>query len=389
MLLSLLLLACAPDPDPVPGAPNILLILLDDVGQDGVAAYGVSPDPPVTPVLDGLADAGIRFTRAYAYPSCKPSRGALLTGRYVRSGVLTDDLRLRASTRTLADVAREAGYETALFGKWHLSGRRLGQTRAPLRHGFDHFEGRMGNFIDTARDWDGRFDYTRWEFVRNGRTSLVTGWAPTVVVDAAEAWIAERDGPWFAYVALSAAHGPMHVPPADLQSTGVDEGSSNPEKFRAIVEAADTELGRLLGSLTPETLANTVVIVAGDNGTDAARDDPDFDVLGGKTTMFEGGIRVPLIVTGPPVTQPGAVHGGLVHLVDVLPTIAELVAGEVGESDGQSLLPVVTAPERPGERTALFAEQLLDVLDRRAMISRTLKLVDEAHRGTRWVARPG
>ncbi|MEO0604115.1 MAG: sulfatase-like hydrolase/transferase, partial [Myxococcota bacterium] len=86
MLLLLSAVACAPHPEPVPGAPNILLVLLDDVGQDGIAAYDVSPMPPVTPVLDGLAAEGVRFTRAYAYPSCKPSRGALLTGRYVRSG---------------------------------------------------------------------------------------------------------------------------------------------------------------------------------------------------------------------------------------------------------------------------------------------------------------
>ncbi|MEM6925649.1 MAG: sulfatase-like hydrolase/transferase, partial [Myxococcota bacterium] len=364
----------------------------DDVGQDGVAAYGVSPGPPTTPTLDGLVERGVRFTRAYAYPVCSPSRAALLTGQYVRRLPWSDDGRLSRSARTLAELARDAGYETALFGKWHLSGSPVRGPRDPLRHGFDHFVGLAGNPDDTHERWGPPRDYFRWERNDDGRLSLSTDYAPTVTIDAAIDWIADREGPWFATVSLTSAHGPMHVPPDDLHTTDVTEDSPEPDLFRAVVEAGDTELGRLLDALGPQGLDDTVVIVVGDNGTDVRRDDPGFRVLGGKVSVFEGGIRVPLVVTGPPVEEPGLAHDGLVHLVDVAPTIAMWIGGDVGASDGRSLVEAVRDPARPGERDTLYTEFYGPatppfVVDRRVVVSERLKLVDNAHEGTQVVTR--
>lgn len=382
-----------PPPD---GPPNILLVMLDDMGQDAIAAYGVGPAPPRTPTLDRLVDEGVRFTRAYTYPVCSPSRAAWLTGKYVRRLGFALGGRIDGDERTVAHLAQETGYETALIGKWHLSGLNPQEATDPLRHGFDHFVGLVGNFPDTVGDWGGPLNYFRWELNRNGELSLSTDYAPSVVIDEAIDWITTREGPWLAHVALSSAHGPMHVPPDDLHTTDVTPDSPAHELFRAVAEAGDTELGRLFDAIPPRVLANTVVFVAGDNGTDANRDAPEFDVLGGKVSVYEGGIRVPLVVTGPPVTAPGSAHDGLVHFVDVLPTVAALIEGtpDPDPIDGRSLLPFVEEPAQPGDRTELFTEFYGPAVppfnvDRRVMIGPSLKLVDNVHDATQWITRLG
>ncbi len=348
---------------PAEGPPNVLVLLLDDVGVDGVSAYA-QPGAPPTPTLDGLAAQGVRFTRAYAYPVCAPSRAALLTGRYGRRHGLGDNVgfdgsrALPDSEETLAEVARRAGYATAVFGKWHLSVRSEAPLQRPHDHGFDHFVGMIGNFEDTVEPRERPLGYTRWERVDNGRTSLETGYATSVVVDATLAWIgAQADAPWLALVGLPAAHGPMHVPPASLLPAEVAADAPEPAQFRAIVQAADAELGRLLDGLDPAVRARTLVVVAGDNGTDDARDPDGFDVLGGKDTLYEGGVRVPLVVAGAGVDAPG-VHEGLVHLVDLMPTAASAMgATSEADLDGRNLWPVLAEPAGPGVREALYLEQ--------------------------------
>jgi len=386
----LVLVACAGGANPEPTAPDVLVVLLDDVGVDAVSGYGLAPDPPLTPTLDRLADEGTRFTRAYGYSVCTPSRAALLTGRYGRRNGIGNNLRwpdspdqLPRTEPTFARTAREAGYATAMFGKWHVVGERANPTAHPHDLGFDHFDGMLGNFGNTVEGWGGRFDYTRWERVVDGAPSLETDYATSVLVDATIDWVAEQDGPWLAYLALPSAHGPLHLPPAELPHRQVDSYSSQAERFTAMVEAADRELGRLLDTIDA---TDTIVFVAGDNGTNGRWDADDWDPLGAKGSTYEGGIRVPLVVWGPAVRHPGATHDGLVHLVDVAPTIADLVAGGPEELDGSSLLPALQDPTSAG-RTILFAESFYPLgpgpyrHDWRIAITPDLKVVEALHLG--------
>lgn len=372
--------------------PNVLVVLLDDVGLDGIAAFGVSPDPPPTPTMDRIVDEGVRFTRAYSYPVCGPSRAALLTGRYGRRNGFGNNIpgartfALPPEEVTFAHVARESGYATGAFGKWHLAGRQPDVAFDPLDKGFDHFDGMLGNFGAYVGDFEGPWGYTRWEHVVDGEVALSLDYAPTVVIDSALTWIDAQPGPWLAYVAMPTAHGPMHVPPDDLHSTGVTADSTPPELFRAVVEAGDREIGRLLDGIDPAVLENTVVVLTSDNGTDAGRDAPGFEVLGGKVSVYEGGIRVPLVVWGPVVSRPGEAHDGLVHLVDIVPTIADLVSAEpTTRYDGRSLLPLVREPARPNGRDLMYAEYFGPVgpgpyvIDWRLAIGPEVKLIDALH----------
>jgi arylsulfatase B len=340
---------------------NVLVVVLDDMGVDTVGSYGLHPEPPQTPSLDALAARGLRFDRAYSAPLCAPARAILLTGRYGRRhGLGTNipfdwfDGELPLSEQTVAEAARDGewGYATAAFGKWHLMTR---STRQSLDHpnaqGFDHFDGTIANPTDVWDDSDGRHhDHFHWERLINGQIEHVDGYLATATVDATLQALPTLSEPWLAYVGLHLPHGPMHVAPASLQGTGVTEESAEVDKFAAMVEAADTELGRLLEEL-PE---DTTVIVVGDNGSDLPLVRPPWTLPGGKSTLFEGGIRVPLLVAGPWV-EPGRTDA-LVHTVDVAATVAALTCGELQRPDGLSLLPLLRDPAAPSPRQYVYSE---------------------------------
>ncbi|MBI4881613.1 MAG: sulfatase-like hydrolase/transferase [Planctomycetes bacterium] len=351
--------------------PNVLIVIADDLGVDMVPAYGEGTDLPVLPVIDSLATSGVLFRNAYVNPLCSPTRACLQTGRHsFRTGLgcvvhEEDEAVLPASEVTLPemlDIGTGALYAHGCFGKWHLHSKEAGGLAGPNDAGWSHFAGSLLNL--DARGSHGYFD---WEKVTNGVASQTNVYATTDTVDSALAWLAGASEPWLCCVAFNAPHAPWHVPPAGLYSQ--DLSSAPPATvdprpyYKAVVEALDCELGRLLSSIDPLVMQRTTVIFIADNGTPGPVVAPPIDEKKAKGTVFEGGINVPLIVAGPLVLAPGSQCAALVHGVDVFPTVAEIAGVDLETAlpgatvDGMSLVRFLANPALPSAHAYDFAER--------------------------------
>lgn len=356
--------------DSSPEAQNVLLVILDDVGVDKLAAYGEHPLPPITPHLDALAARGVLFRTAWANPYCSPTRATLMTGRFgFRTGIgavvspnnTLPGLALGEFTLPEA-LSQVGGHRTALLGKWHLGGQPDGLGHAH-QSGFEVFAGTASNLGPE----DEPESYYAWQKVIGSSPSLSTRYATTDTVDDAlrlcQQWSSE---PWFVVVSFHSAHKPYHRPPDQLHGEilGGDPQATPIVHHRAMVEAMDTELGRLFAGLGASTLAQTHVLVVGDNGTQNDATEAPFIPGHGKGTLFEGGLRVPLIVAGPAVAQPGSECMALVQTTDVFDTCLELgtsmgvlPADPAYPRDSISLVPYLRHPGRTSLRTQLFGER--------------------------------
>lgn len=300
-----------------PTHPNLLLIIPDDLGIDSVGCYGTGNAPP-TPVIDALAAAGLRFTHAFVNPSCSPTRAAILTGRYAFRSECTSALSpgaigMAANALTIAVPLNDAGYQTAMIGKWHL-GNRFGPV-TPGAYGWSHFEGILDSGVANP---------FQWPKTTNGLTTTCTQYILTDQVDSAINWIQAQTGPWALALTLTLPHVPYHTPPANLHTqnlAGLSPATTPRPFFAAMVQAMDTEIGRLLTTLGPGVLANTNVVLVGDNGTEGSVALPPSSPTRAKGSLYEGGSRVPLIVRGPAAPNPGALATELVSCVDFFPTI--------------------------------------------------------------------
>lgn len=342
---------------------NVLVIIADDLGVDTMAIYGIGQEPAHTPTLDGLAAAGLRFEQAWAYPICTPFRAAALTGRFgFRTGVGAVGAG-SAATLPLAetivpevlDAHPELGVTHAVIGKWHLGGGRT----APLDHGFDHFAGVLQGSLP---------DYYAWQRSVNGRVATETGYATSVQVDDASAWIAQQaDRPWFMWLAFNAPHSPFHRPPEDLHTVDLppgdppDRGSGATPYYLAAIEAMDSEIGRLLREMDPAVRARTTLLFMGDNGSPARTIGAPFDAEKSKDSLYQGGIRTPLIISGAGVVEPGRQIEHLVHSVDLMATSLDLLGVPEAELptdiDGRSLRPYLETPGHPALRDWAFSEK--------------------------------
>jgi arylsulfatase A-like enzyme len=330
---------------PLPGLgdePSFLVIVADDLGVDNVHIYGEHPVPARTPNIDQLASQGLLFRRAYANPKCSPSRGCLLTGQYAwRTGVGTAifstdavgglNTELRGLPRLLGP-----GYRRVHLGKWHLSDRQ--QIAAPtspyLALGYDSFRGTWFNL-----NYIGQSYFRFLKTTDGGPNQTVNGYVTSDTVDDAVFELNNATQPLFLVVALHAPHSPFHDPPSELH--GVDTSAGTDEVYyKAMVEAMDTEVGRLLAALDGSALADsTYVFFLGDNGTPRKVTTAPWDPSHAKGTAYEGGIRVPLIACGPGI-QP-AESDGLVSITDLFTTIVELAGGplEACPPESVSLVP--------------------------------------------------
>jgi arylsulfatase A-like enzyme len=344
-----------------------LIVLLDDVGVDKVAVYGEHPEPPRTPVLDSLAAQGLLFRNAYANPTCSPTRISVLTGRHPsRTGVGRwiapwDDLwDLQDSTRTLPTVLTEGPreYDTAAIGKWHMvSFLRDDPSRHPLNQGFATHRGSLANLNMAVQDGETDRGYWYWEKSVQGALAWSEVYATTDTIDDAIEAMHTLTPPWLLYVALNAPHIPAHEPPEELLAEPLPEDPTPSQLYAAMLEAADTELGRLMDSMSESQRETTTLFVAGDNGTPEDAITEPFDTSREKGAVYENGVRVPLIVLGPHVSSPGSETAALVQLTDLFATAAVLggvdpqalstPSGEPIAIDGLSLLPILSdATER-------------------------------------------
>lgn len=346
---------------------NFLVLVGDDLGVDMVGAYGVGTDRPPTPNLDALAARGVLFANAWSNPVCSPTRATLQTGRYsLRTGIgmgvpcLTTPYGLPDKEVTLAEMLQfsSAGaYATAAIGKWHLS-TNLGQDLrlAPNDQGYDHYEGHLCGEVG---------DYYHWLKTTNGQNSLVNEYVTTHNTNAALEWISGATEPWLCYVSYNNPHTPFHAPPQHLHTSdlsGEPPPSASPRPYyKAQVEAMDTEIGRLLAGLGPK-LGRTNIFFVGDNGTPGPVIRPPFTALQGKGTLYQGGIHVPLIVTGPDVKRRGTCEA-LVGTVDLFATLAEIAGVKVDELpipdrtlDSVSMVPYLKDPATATIRKTILSE---------------------------------
>jgi arylsulfatase A-like enzyme len=373
-------------PARVAAQSNVLVLVADDVGVDMLARYELGSDLPATPAIDQLATNGVVFRNAWSNPVCSPTRATILTGRYsFRTGigyVVDPTWALQPAELTLPEALDllGAGYAHAAIGKWHLGNHTVGAGLAPNLAGFDHFAGTLVNVSQPS-------GYSAWNQTENGETAATSGYVTAREADDALDWIAVAPEPWLCYVAFQSAHAPFHAPPfqpyaIDLSTAG--DPLTNPRPFyKAMVEAMDFEIGRIVQGLGSK-LANTTILFVGDNGTPAAVTVPPFLPSHAKGTMYQGGIQVPLIVAGAGVSAKGKTCRALVNTTDLYATCLELAgvlpppapvssapptpsgASALAQpgyalpvmpaTDSVSLVPYLVNPERPSLRKVAFSE---------------------------------
>lgn len=348
---------------------NILLVLADDIGTDALPLYnpvtnGTSFAP--TPNLDALATRGVRFRNCYGYPSCSPTRSCLLTGRYgFRTGIgaAIDDARTaldpylspREFTIPKAlDAHPQLGFRHAQVGKWHLSGSPADPQAIG---GWGHFSGFLGGERESYFDWEKVVDGV----VQPHTTRYATS---DNISDALRWMAAQGTNRWFLWLAPKAAHSPLHVPPAGLHSyRGLPDpppanGAGSKLYYQAMIEALDTEMGRLLAQVN---LANTLVVFLADNGTPTETIQPPFAPNQCKGTLFEGGIRLPLFMAGAGLVATNRWVDAVVHAVDLTATLLEMAGVDLAATlppgrpfDGRSFAALLrNQPWAPAENNIL------------------------------------
>jgi len=356
--------AAAGEPHASARLPNILLVIADDLGVDKVGAYGEHPQAPPTPNIDALAQRGVLFRNAWSSPVCSPTRANLLTGRYASGpngmgiGLACTPSRpgLPGDVKSLAWTLSSRGYRTAAIGKWHLTGETEELRTHPHELGFQFFSGHRGNLV-------GYEDYFHWLKTVNGVTTLVERYATTDNVDDAIRFVQEAgQQPWFLWLAFHAPHSPYHRPPDHLHTQELPAGFPGVyarQLLAAMVEAVDTELGRLF-VLLDGLDEPPVVVFLGDNGTQGVAVTSPFISGRAKGTLYEGGVNVPLIVSGPQVAQPGREVKAVVNLTDLFATVLELAgvdAVDVATPHSVSMMPYLTSPSASPRRSFVFAER--------------------------------
>jgi arylsulfatase A-like enzyme len=358
--------------------PNILYILADDLGWGDVAMHGA---PIRTPNIDGLAGEGIELTQHYVCPMCTPTRACLLTGRYAsrfgtHATVPSNAPVLPDGYPTLATVLRDAGYDTALFGKWHLGSAA---QYNPSQYGFNTAYGSLAGGIDpyNHRYKRGPFSMT-WH--RNGTPIEEKGHVTDLIVNAARAWIETRDRPWFCYVPFTAVHVPVKAPQEWLAQYRYERFDDDPLKdasfrrYAAYASHMDYGVGQLLESLQlTGQRENTIVIFASDNGAvnewplakttvypgwqeASPRLGSNAPFRGIKAQLYEGGIRTPTIISWRGRLAPGQMAHP-VHVVDWMPTLTALVGAKHQEDpryDGRDIWPLIADQHSAPARRTLF-----------------------------------
>lgn len=342
--------------------PNFVFIMADDLGWADLSCYG--RQEYATPVLDGLAAQGVRFTQGYANSAvCTATRVALMTGRYqYRLPIgLEEPLQGRAiglppEHPTIASLLRDAGYRTALVGKWHLGDL---PDYCPLKSGFDQFWGIRGGGVDYFTHelngvndlWDGATNIDRVGYL----TDLLGDRAVTVLEG-----YAAGDAPFFLNLNFTAPHWPWIGPDDEAESRRLQAKTDDPmpithydggdlATYAAMMGNLDQNVGKVLLALDRLGLAdNTVVVFTSDNGGE--RFSRMFPLTGRKTELLEGGLRVPVIVRWPGLTAPGTTSDAQVMTMDWLPTFlaaAGSAPDPVHPSDGIDIRPALAGQALP------------------------------------------
>lgn len=348
--------------------PNIVFIVADDLGWSDLTCYG--SDFHQTPHIDALAAEGMRFTSAYASPNCAPTRACLMSGQYSpRHGIYTvssgergpqqrfqfkpvqNETVLSLDIPTWAERVREAGYFTAHVGKWHLGNP---PTHGPQQQGFDV---NIGGY-HLGRPRGGYFSPYRNPALEDGPDGEYL--TDRLVDETLNLIRAHRQKPFFIYLPHYAPHTPIQAKEEDIAyfaNRPVGEHHRN-VRYAAMIRSVDQGVGRIMALLKELNLDDhTIVIFYSDNGHNGRASNSHL-LRGAKGMLYEGGVRVPLIVRWPGVVQPGSVCDEPVQHVDFYPTFLEITGAQPAPShvlDGLSMLPLLqSAGQARLERDAIF-----------------------------------
>lgn len=308
--------------------PNILFVIADDMGLDASPGYNFGNIKPNMPNLESLMSSGIKFNNVWSSPTCSPTRAGLITGKYgFRTNVLNPGDVLSETETSLQryiDVNTNNAYANAVIGKWHLST----DVNHPNTMGVDYFAG----FTNSG----GIRSYTDWTLNINGTSSPSTDYTTSKFTDLAINWVSQQTKPWFLWLAYNAPHTPFHLPPNDLHSQGIlpsDNTSINTNPlpyYLASLEALDTEMGRMINSLSEEEKANTIIIFIGDNGT-PGQVVQEYETRRSKGSVYQGGVNVPMVISGKNVTRVNTTEDALINTTDLFATIADIAGTETTE----------------------------------------------------------
>ncbi len=325
--------------------PNIVYILADDMGYADAEFNGGKEIK--TPNLNRLAKAGTILTSFYVQPLCSPTRASLMTGRYVtHTGVYSvvkphTAWGLPLEERTLAQALREAGYETAISGKWHLGESQ--PAYLPTKRGFEHQYGLwFGNIDYFTHLRDGELDWHR-----DDQPLKEVGYATHLIAKEACRLIRERDAkrPLFLYLPFNAVHTPLQVPESYTAPYG--NLTDKRKTYAGMLAAMDEAIGQVVAALEEQHMIdNTLIVFSSDNGGAQPGILADNSPLrGGKGSTFEGGVRACAFATWPGRIPAGKTVDQPLHIIDWYPTFLKLAGGSLEQKlplDGKDIWPVLT-----------------------------------------------
>lgn len=358
MLKSLLIIFCLSVVSFSFAQTNTILIIADDLGTDYFGFYENDGDTVDVPNIRRLLQKGVKFTNMMANPVCSATRSSILTGRYsFRTGVggiVGGEGGSKSIDTAEISIPKMLNFfnpsiAKANIGKWHLNQPSPSlNLQSPLALGYNHFEGPFTGQISN---------YFNWVKYTNGVQSTVTNYATSENVNNAIDWLkrTNQNKPFFLWLSFNAPHSPYHLPPAslhqfnNLSGTASDIQVKPKSYFKAMIQAMDNEIGRLCDSLKVlNKYENTTIIFIGDNGNtpSTSKISPTFNSKG---TIYQYGITVPCIISGPNVVHPNRSSHALVNTVDLFSTILETFGFDLWKSsvpasrtiDSKSLMPIL------------------------------------------------
>lgn len=365
-------------------APNFLLFAIDDVSKYEFRLYDADPghnQAPLVNIETIVAPRAVRWSRCYAKPNCSPWRVAAITGRHafhtgVGDLINGNSVAVPLSETTIAKVLGAAGYATSFIGKCHMSNQSNGGPYFPVLAGWDFYRGTIRNFPGRGDE-----DYYHWTRTTTQKTrrgietyqERIDEYATLVEVRDALEWINRQERPWYCHFCFNEPHQPYNRPPPELYDTelydlqfdrppfGASVTQINPY-YKAKLQALDWAIGEVLRGMPQEVLANTHVIIVGDNGTPQNTTIAPWNPLHAKNTIYEQGINVPLYWMGPGIDQPNRDTDSLFAVEDFFPTIAALAGIDLGVSwpslslDGINQAPALANASVRNLRQLLYTE---------------------------------
>lgn len=326
--------------------PNVVFILADDLGREDCGFMGGKEIK--TPHIDALAAAGATLDAFYVQPVCSPTRAAFLTGRYpMRHGLQVGVVRpwaqfgLPLDERTLAQALKDAGYATAVVGKWHLG--HFQPEYLPTRRGFDHQYGHYNGMIDYfTHTRDGGFDWHE-----DGRVNRDEGYSTHLIAKDAVKFVQDTAGkkPFFLYVPFNAVHTPLQVPPEYTKPYPNLKGQR--QKYAGMLATMDEAVGQIVGAVEKAGVRkDTLFVFSSDNGGPSpgvVTDNGKYRA--GKGTLYEGGVRVAACAAWDGHIKPGSTITEPMHMVDWYPTLLKLCGAKAEQKlpvDGRDIWPTLT-----------------------------------------------